>query len=78
MGFGFRPDLIKIDAEGFELEVLRGCGELLEDRVPRHFLIELSPHREDPADLVGLMIEHGYAPHQIDPDGSLIGPQRPA
>jgi FkbM family methyltransferase len=66
-----RPDLVKIDAEGYELEVLRGCGDLLERRVPRNFLIELSPQREDPARVIALLAGHGYAASQIRSDGSL-------
>jgi FkbM family methyltransferase len=73
---GIRPDLVKIDAEGFELEVLQGCGALLEHRVPSHFLVELSPQRDDPADVIGLLTDNGYEPRQIRPDGSLapLGP----
>jgi FkbM family methyltransferase len=69
--YGLRPDLIKIDAEGFEHEILCGCGYLLEQRVPRHLLVELSPQREDPARIIGLLAEHGYEASQIRSDGSL-------
>jgi FkbM family methyltransferase len=68
---GIRPDLVKIDAEGFELEVLRGCGYLLEQRIPQHLLVELSPEREDPATTIGLLRYHGYEPFNIGPEGSL-------
>jgi FkbM family methyltransferase len=66
-----RPDLIKIDAEGFEKQVLDGCGRLLDERVPAWFLIELSPERENPEPLISRLREHGYRPRQIRADGSL-------
>jgi FkbM family methyltransferase len=65
------PDLIKVDAEGFEVEVLRGCGFLLDERVPKRFLIELSPDRDDPKDVISRLADHGYRARQILPDGSL-------
>jgi len=69
---GMRPDLVKIDAEGFEREVLEGCGSLLTTRIPECFIIEVSPHRDDPHTVIDMLHHCGYEGFQIGPDGSLI------
>lgn len=57
------PNLIKIDVEGFELEVLRGCRKLIEDHCPR-FVMEfnsyaLAANRDSSPRLVlDFIIEH--------------------
>jgi FkbM family methyltransferase len=41
-------DLLKIDAEGYDLRVLRGAASLLADGRIRFILIEVGFHRDDP------------------------------
>lgn len=56
------PDtrLVKIDVEGFELDVLRGAGRLLDARVT--WLIEASvQHEQANKDIVELLRSYGYA-----------------
>lgn len=62
------PRFIKIDIEGYELHALRGAGDVLE-RCPA-VLCEYSPEymRQggiDPADLVDLMIDHGFRARRV-------------
>lgn len=66
------PRFIKIDIEGYELVALRGGGEVLR-RCPA-LLCEYSPDymRQgglDPADLIDLLVGHGFRPHAITTTG---------
>jgi precorrin-6B methylase 2 len=55
-----RPDLLKIDVEGAELDVLRGADRLLAQRHP-HVVVEThGPEVE--AGCVEVLRHHGYAP----------------
>jgi FkbM family methyltransferase len=61
---GFRPDLVKIDVEGYELAVLRGAREVLEESRPLLFL-EIHPARiaelgGSIGELTDLLAELGY------------------
>jgi FkbM family methyltransferase len=75
---GARPNLLKIDVEGFELEVLRGGSRLLRDQRPFLFLelhldaIEARGGR--PKDVVDELMSAGYSEFRID--GSLVRSQR--
>ena len=55
-----RPDLLKIDVEGAELDVLRGAHRLLAQRRP-HVVVE-THGREVEAGCVELLRGHGYEP----------------
>lgn len=56
----FAPDFIKIDAEGAELEVLRGASNLLRSRRPA-LVVEV--HSAELERRCGrLLVEHGYRP----------------
>ncbi|MFQ5635940.1 MAG: FkbM family methyltransferase, partial [Gammaproteobacteria bacterium] len=72
-GLGERtPRFIKIDIEGYELQALRGAGDLLA-RCPA-VLCEYSPEYMrrggmDPADLVDLFVGHGFIAHRVSARG---------
>jgi FkbM family methyltransferase len=62
-----RVDLLKIDTQGFDLEVLRGAGELLQSGTIRAVLIELNfdsyySGQAKAADIFGHLAERGYRP----------------
>jgi FkbM family methyltransferase len=65
------PDLVKIDAEGWELEVLRGAGWIIDERVPSWILCEVAPARSDPATMLTWMDDRGYRCFQIAETGEL-------
>ncbi len=69
--YDLRPDLLKIDVEGFEAQVLRGAGWIIDDRVPSWVLCEITPERDDPYELIGLMRERDYECCQITESGDL-------
>src|SRR4029077_9130628 len=61
---GFRPDLVKIDVEGYELAVLRGARGVLKESRPLVFL-EIHPARiaelgGSVGELSDLLAELGY------------------
>jgi len=64
------PDLIKIDVEGFELQVLRGAATTLAAHTPS-VICEITPQRDDPQAIIDLVSGHGYTPYAIDDDGIL-------
>jgi FkbM family methyltransferase len=70
---GIRPDLIKIDVEGFEDRVVAGMQRLLSRRVPQHVICELSTGAgsPDPSSVIAAFAEHGYGAHHIKNDGAL-------
>jgi FkbM family methyltransferase len=57
------PDLLKIDCEGFEIEVLRGASQLLRERQPAlHIEVHASNLRtcgQDPMELFDILDAHG-------------------
>lgn len=60
----FRPDVMKIDVEGYEISVLRGAGRILREDRPILFL-EVHPQRIHElggtmSELGDLLAEHGY------------------
>ena len=62
-----RADIMKIDVEGYEEAVLRGCNELLQDpgRKPRSIYIEVHPYAWSSVgttsdSLLSLLAHHGY------------------
>jgi FkbM family methyltransferase len=60
----FRPDVMKIDVEGYEISVLRGAGRILSEDRPFLFL-EVHPPRirelgGSMRELVDLLTGHGY------------------
>lgn len=71
-----RVDFVKIDAQGAEVEVLRGMSETLR-RPGMQLLCELSPgllaragHGRDA--FFAPLRAHGFAPRQLRPDGAVV------
>jgi len=65
---GLRPDLVKLDLQGYELEALKGAGEVLKSA--EVFIIEFGclqayVERATPNDLMKLMYENGYCLYDI-------------
>jgi FkbM family methyltransferase len=62
---GRGPDVVKIDVEGAEMDVLRGCEPLLRSGSIRELFIEIHPDRlgasgADERGLVAWVEQHGY------------------
>jgi FkbM family methyltransferase len=76
-----RPKLIKIDAEGSELRVLRGATHLLAQHVPyviceiNHFALEQMG--TDEQEVRAFMSSHGYETSVMHPETGEIIPLRP-
>lgn len=59
------PDFVKIDVEGFEMEVLRGMAKIIERSHPELF-IEI--HGEMSQEMVDFLLTRVYALHHIEAD----------
>jgi FkbM family methyltransferase len=64
-----RPDLLKIDVEGFDLNVLRGAASVLDARPA--IMLEVHPWSmgrigQDPDDLARLLLDRGYRLRTLD------------
>ncbi|MFA6158123.1 MAG: FkbM family methyltransferase [Candidatus Paceibacterota bacterium] len=73
---GVRPDIVKIDAEGFEASVLRGMGKMLAAGAgPRPIItLEVAGDRawaENRAEAFATLSAAGYVAHEISVDGFL-------
>ncbi len=71
-----RMDFLKIDAEGFELFVLRGARRLLSSRRVRWVLLEVGDGTctnalVEPAEILVELAEHGYDLYAIAADGAV-------
>ena len=66
---GHRPDLVKIDVEGFECHVLRGMSSLIAKAKPLIVTEMISAHLarcgSSKQDLIGFLDSHGYTGYQI-------------
>jgi FkbM family methyltransferase len=72
-----RLDLLKIDVQGFELEVLRGAEKLLDANRNLLVLIEFWPHGlqlagSTPEEVLGLLKAHGFATYQLGKKASCV------
>ena len=70
-----RPDIIKVDVEGWELEVLEGFGSILQEKKAPNILFEHSPYRFEARGLSksvvpDLLQQNGYKLIVIQPDGT--------
>jgi FkbM family methyltransferase len=66
-GLGLEPDFVKLDVEGFELEVLRGMADTLERRRPVLLIENAGGH----AAVRSFLEERGFAAHVYD-GGKLV------
>jgi hypothetical protein len=73
-GHELRPDLVKIDVEGFEQQVLEGMGYLLAERIPAHLVIELGgdPPRPAASEITIYLADLGYEARSITNAGDLV------
>lgn len=60
-----RPQLVKIDVEGYEARVLAGMGDLLRRRIPEFLIVELRGGAAEPTarDVVHQLNTYGYSAH---------------
>lgn len=74
----FRPTFVKVDAEGYEYEIVRGMSRLLEEYPPQVIVLEVSTFDgiDEPRRLVDLMAERSYRPYRIGAGGSLSDASR--
>ena len=69
--FGLEPDVVKIDVQGFELEVLIGMEEILESVAPL-LLIEANPSTD--ASIGSFVEQFGYGRYRREPARSRLVP----
>ena len=67
---------MKVDVEGFEIDVLRGCERALSQHRIRLIQLEwnstsMQAVRADRRPVADLLAQHGYRLYRADPDGSL-------
>ncbi len=65
-----KPDVVKIDVEGFEAEVLGGFATVLRGSPPELLLVELAPKSPSHAEAFGLLSAFGYQARRILHDGT--------
>jgi hypothetical protein len=64
-------DVMKIDVEGYEIEVLKGLSNLLSKGVIKTMFFEFCPFAQrlahnEPQDIINLLIESGYAVYEVE------------
>lgn len=69
----FWPDFVKVDAEGWESQIVRGMRHVLTEHPPQVVVLEVSTFGgdEDPRVVIDLMAETSYRPFRIGAGGVL-------
>jgi hypothetical protein len=72
-----RIAFVKVDVQGYELEVCRGMVGLLEDHAGLAVAVEYAPSAMraqgfEAADLLALFASRGFAAHLLEQDGRLL------
>jgi len=66
-----KPDMLKIDVEGYETLVLRGAGRILSDKQLNAVIMELNGsggrYGFDELEILSLMLEYGFKTYSYDP-----------
>jgi FkbM family methyltransferase len=78
-GEALQPTTVKIDVEGFELEVLKGLTRLLSDSHELLVVLEHEPTRlaqrgASPRDCIEFLERHGFEVQFLDVRGTLVAP----
>jgi FkbM family methyltransferase len=61
----FTPSFIKIDVEGYEMDVLRGCADVIEMQKPI-LMVEIEKrHNKAYQDIFSFLTFRGYVPHHL-------------
>jgi FkbM family methyltransferase len=70
---GIKPDMVKLDVEGYEPEAIAGMSGLLTRHVPSWVVCEVvrAEARPKPEDVINAMAKFGYKAYGIADDGSL-------
>lgn len=66
-----KPNMLKIDVEGYEMPVLMGARRVLENEALHSIIIELNGNGEkygfDESNIISMLDEYGFKPYSYDP-----------
>lgn len=77
LGRKLEPDLIKIDAEGYEVRIFRGMQGILRSDRPLTILLEFLPKLylklgDDPVEFVASFYDYGFQVERLQADGQCV------